>query len=98
LEPVFRFCGVTADAADSTYLHQRSLQKWRNDALFGFSLSKEAIELAEKYGYQRDELSNKSYLLWPVVRSLMRAVFVATRPLKEFARNVLKRVKHISGS
>jgi len=82
LEPVFRFCEVTARAADKAYLHQKSLQKWKNDKLFGFVLSPETIDLAEKYGYQRDKLINDTYLLWPVVRKVARAAYMAARPMK----------------
>lgn len=98
LEPVFNFCEVTASAADNTYLHQKSLQKWKNDVLFGFSLSDDTIELAEKFGYQRDELTNEAYLLWPVVRKLSRAAYIAARPMKKFARNGLGKIKYILGN
>lgn len=82
LESVFSFCGVTVNVADKSYLHQRSLQKWKNDVLFGFLLSNETIELAEKYGYQRDELINETNLMWPVVRKLSRVAYVAVKPVK----------------
>ena len=72
LNPVFSFCGVTPSDADKMYLHQKSLQKWKNDVLFGFSLSNEAIQLAEKYGYKKDELTNGSRLLWPIAKVLSR--------------------------
>lgn len=91
LEPVFNFCEVTASHADKTYFHQKSLQKWKNDILFGFSLSNETVELAEKYGYQRDELTNEAHLLWPVARTLSRIVYKTSRPIKKFARNKLKK-------
>jgi len=96
LEPVFNFCEVTASTADEAFMHQKSLQKWKNDVLFGFSLSHETIELAEKYGYQRDELTNETYLLWPVVRKLSRAAYITVRPIKKFVQNGLGKIKSIS--
>ena len=89
LGPVFSFCEVTARGADKTYLHQKSLQKWKSDFLFGFSLSNEAIELAEKYGYQRNELFNKARPIWPVVKELSRILHGTTRPVKKYVRNIL---------
>jgi hypothetical protein len=92
LEPVFSFCGVTASDADKTYFHQKSIHKWKDDKLFGFSLSNETVELAEKYGYQRDELINEAHPLWPVARELSRTVYRATEAIEKLARNKLKRI------
>ena len=94
LEPVFEFCEVTVNTADKTYLHQKSLQKWKNDVFFGFLLSNEAIDLAEKYGYQRDKLTNETYLLWPVVRIFSYMAYMAIRPIKKFVLNKLRKIKH----
>ena len=93
LRPVFDFCEVTADSAAKTHLHQKALQKWKTDTLFGFSLSDETIELAGKYGYQREDLVNKTSLLWPVVRTMSRAAFVATRAVRTFAGRRLRNRK-----
>ena len=93
LEPAFSFCEVTVSTADKTYLHQKSLQKWKNDIFFGFSLSDETIELAEKYGYQRDELTNETYLIWPAVRTLSRIVHIAVRPIRKLVLNRLSTIK-----
>lgn len=93
LEPVFNFCGKTADAADKTYLHQKSLQAWKTDSHFGFSLSNEVIELACKYGYQKDELVQETYQLWPLIRELSRARYKAKVLLKRAVRNGPKAIK-----
>ena len=93
LEPVFNFCGKTADAADKTYLHQKSLQAWKTDSHFGFSLSNEVIELACKYGYQKDELVQETYQLWPLIRELSRARYKAKVLLKKAVRNGPKAIK-----
>lgn len=92
LEPVFRFCGVTASYGDTQYLHQKSLHKWRSDALYGFSLSNETIALAEKYGYRREELVNAPHILWPLIKIVSRVVYVAARPVMRFARNTFKSI------
>jgi hypothetical protein len=58
LEPVFEFCDSTYRDVDDDLLHQQSLQKWKHDSRFKFTLSNEAVELAEQFGYERDELMN----------------------------------------
>ena len=88
LEPVFDFCEVTASAADKNYLHQKSLYKWKDDTQFGFTLSDEAIELAVKYGYQREELVNEPNLFWPVVSKLSRSAYIVEKSLKAFAKKI----------
>ena len=60
--------------------------------------NQKTIELAEKYGYQRDELTNETYLLWPVVGKLSRSAYMAERPIKKFARNGLEKIKYILGT
>jgi hypothetical protein len=92
LEPVFGFCGVTPSADAETYLHNEALGKWKHDRLFGFSLSDQTIELAEKYGYQRSELVNESYPLWGIVSKLWRLMYVLTLPMRNIARNVLWKI------
>ena len=91
LEPVFQFCEASANAADDSYMHKKSLQKWKNDKLFGFSLSDETIELAEKYGYQRDELVNDPHPLWPSIKIVSRSIYLAQKPFKSLARAVLRK-------
>lgn len=95
LEPVFSFCEVTAAVDDETYFHQKSLRKWKNDSFFGFSLSNETIELAEKYGYQKSELLNTSHLLFPVFSRVSRVAYKAASPIKKFTQNKLKVIKSI---
>lgn len=72
LYPVFDFCGVEIEAADNHFLHEKSVRKWRDDKLYGFTLSEEVIALAQSYGYHRSELENTSYLLWPVYQNISR--------------------------
>ncbi|MGB3292075.1 MAG: hypothetical protein WBB01_03665, partial [Phormidesmis sp.] len=74
LEPVFSFCGVSATADDESYVHTKSIGKWKNDKLFGLSLSHQTIELAEKFRYQKSELVNNTHPLWVVFRKSLRAV------------------------
>ena len=95
LEPVFKFCDVAAENADPAYLHLNSSQKWRRDPLFGFSLSGEAVELAEKYGYKQSELINETSSFSPVVRGLTRISYLAVRSIKGFAWNELRKIKSL---
>ena len=89
LEPVFQFCEVTATAPGKGYLHRKSLQKWKSSRLFGFTLSAETIALAERYGYERDELINEAHPLWPIVQQLSRAAYITTKPARSVARALL---------
>ncbi|MFQ5470887.1 MAG: sulfotransferase [Gammaproteobacteria bacterium] len=82
LKPVFNFCGVTIDDADSKYLHKQSIQKWRSDKTFGFALSSDVISLAGEYGYCHSELANKASWLWPATREVSRACFMIKKSLK----------------
>ncbi|MDJ0806787.1 MAG: sulfotransferase [Gammaproteobacteria bacterium] len=92
MKPVFGFCGVSVDDADETYFHQKSLQKWKHDKLFGFSLSNEAVELAEKYGYQRDELINETHpLLWQAAWRLSRTAYRTSNSIKKLVWNIRKK-------
>jgi hypothetical protein len=93
MQPVFSFCEVATNAADNTYLHRKSLQKWKNDSIFGFSLSAEAVELAESYGYSRDSLINSAHPLWPIAMKVSRPAYLAVKPLKEFAIKVRKKLR-----
>lgn len=69
LAPIFRFCNATATNQEARSLHKSSLAKWRQDQLFGFVLDDEVISLAERFGYQRDELTNRRNLTWPIYRT-----------------------------
>ncbi|MEZ4673805.1 MAG: sulfotransferase [Caldilineaceae bacterium] len=98
LEPVFAFCDVIPSAAGGGYFHQQSLQKWRNDRLFGFTLSDEAVALAAQYGYQRSELANETHVLWPVAQTLARTAYVATKPVKTLVQHMLDKNKAMVGA
>jgi len=56
LEPVFDFTGNSVHDLDQSYLHAKSLSKWRFDDTFRFALAEEVIELAEKYGYREQDV------------------------------------------
>lgn len=89
-QPVFKFCDIKTSEADNNYLHRKSLQKWKNDRLYGFTLSEEAAELAAQFGYTREVLNNNSHPFWPVVRRTARAFHYLTEPAKRFLRSRLK--------
>lgn len=98
LQKVFDFCGVSLGAADKTYLHAKAIHKWKSDNWFGFSLSEEVIELAEQFGYQRDELTNDTYLLWPLVRNVSRTINKIVQPLKMSAVQSKRSIKSLFGA
>ena len=97
LKPVFDFCNVTISDADRNYLHQKSISKWKNDKSFGFVLSDEVIALAQSYGYQTEDLINRSSALWPIYREFGRALYKSTRPIKKLARKGRKGLKAFIG-
>lgn len=99
LAPVFQFCEVTANETNKSYFHRKSIQKWKQDRLFGFTLSDEATALAETYGYPKDELCNETHAFWPIVQNVSRAAYLATKPARIFALNLLeKRAARLSAS
>jgi hypothetical protein len=90
LEPVFNFCEVEALNADSKYLHNRSIHKWKNDMVFRFALSPETLKLAESYGYHKDDLSNQTHILSPVIRRISRAAYLFIKPSRRILRKFRK--------
>lgn len=97
LKPVFDFCNVTISDADRNYFHQKSISKWKNDKSFGFTLSDEVIALAQSYGYQTEDLINRSSVLWPIYREFGRALYKSTRPINKLARKGMKGLKAFIG-
>ena len=89
LQPIVDFCGCASRDLDPHHFHSNSVSKWRRDLLFGFAPSDELVELAERYGYHRDELSNEQSRAWPVIRELSRARHKAVAPLKTLAKHAL---------
>lgn len=74
LEPVLNFIDVKASDNLRSYMHMKSVQKWRNDRFYGFRLSEEVTQLAEKFGYGRDELENESSTFWPLYKDASRSI------------------------
>jgi hypothetical protein len=84
--PIFRFCKIDYNSISSDFLHSKSVQKWKSDRLYGFTLSQNTKQLAVKYGYSDDALSNESYSLWPATRYVSRKSYQITKPLKKIVR------------
>lgn len=71
LKEIYDFIGMPI--GDNNYLHSKSIGKWMADSQYGFKLSEEVMELAERFGYSRPEMVNdRRAFLWPVFRSLSR--------------------------
>ena len=81
LAPIFDFCS-SVPSSQAKCLNGKSLLKWQQDSLFGFSLAPEVTALAMDYGYSDDELANASSWLWPLYRNLLRGVYVRSRWMK----------------
>ncbi len=86
LEPVLDFCGVKASVDDEKYLHRKSLSKWKTDKIFGFALSEETIQLAEKFGYEKKDLVNELNPFWGVFSNVARVVYLSLEPVKRVIR------------
>lgn len=89
LKKVFKFIGTTEDY-NNDYLHARSIGKWKKDKFYGFKLSEEVINLAEKYGYSRQELikNNNKKRFWLFYRYLLRSIHKSMKPIKSTLRPI----------
>ncbi len=81
MKEVFEFIGIRGYEAENDYLHRNSISKWKIDKLYGFRLSDEVVALAKEYGYIKDEMSNRSYLLWPIYRNVSCGIYKAIGPV-----------------
>ena len=75
LKPVVDFLEVPAVSLEYQSLHDRSLERWKKDARYGFSPSAELLALAERYGYLKEDLNNSTYPLWPAQSQFMRGAY-----------------------
>ena len=82
LAPVFDFC-ETQPNADAKSLNRKSLLKWQQDTLFGFTLAPDVLALAQTYGYDTRELVNAASPLWPLYRTSMRRAYRSLRWAKD---------------
>jgi hypothetical protein len=57
-----------AGSVSSPPFHDSSLQKWKSDRRFGFSLSPETLELARAIGYSESEVENPNAGPWATHR------------------------------
>jgi hypothetical protein len=92
LKPILAFMETHEDEIRKDYLHSLSVQKWKKDRAFGFRLSQDVIELAEKFDYSLFEMDNKGNPFWPVYKYLFRALYLLRRSLKIAAKKM--RVKN----
>ncbi len=74
----------------SDFFHERSINKWRKDHLYGFSLAPEVYELAREFGYTHGELHNKSYRLWPLQRTLARSAYKTFLPVAPLVEKLIR--------
>jgi len=91
LQPVLAFCNSSVDDADKSYLHKKSLSKWRKDRLYGFMLSHDAQLVAEQFGYDGESVLNTRNRFWPVWREAARAAYYAAQPLRKAIKSLLAR-------
>jgi hypothetical protein len=80
LQKVFDFIGVQEIHDPGGFLHGRSIQKWRNDRLYGFELSEKVRELAEHFGYPEKNMANERNPIWPLYQRVLRALHRGLMP------------------
>jgi hypothetical protein len=90
LKQLHDFIGVPKNDRGCTYLHSRSLGKWKRDKYYGFQMAEEILTLAEKYGYARAEMANSRCVIWTFQRYVSRFVYTMLRPVK-VTRRAIKR-------
>lgn len=93
IKPIIQFCEVDQRSVDASYMHNKSVSKWKNDPSFGFTLAKPVMELAKTYGYKTEDLTNHSYLLWPINRELRWVSYKAYWLLKKGKRRIMQQLK-----
>jgi len=75
IQRVCEFIGIDWQKEIGSALHRKSVQKWRNDNLFGFQPSKDVVEMAIQLGYDEKDLTVPNSLMWPIQRSVNQANF-----------------------
>jgi hypothetical protein len=88
-KPIFSFCDIKNNVISDDFLHSKSIQKWKSDHLYGFTLSKYTKQLAAEYGYTDEVLSNDGHIFWPVVKHVSRKSYQIAMPVKKLARERL---------
>ena len=83
LKPVFDFLGVPPSSLERRSLHKLSLERWKKDKHYGFSPSAELLALAERYGYPKDSLRNRTHPSWPLQRRVLRILHKSKVSLKQ---------------
>jgi hypothetical protein len=53
-----------------SYIHAKSLQRWKADRWYGFQLDPEVERLALSFGYAGADLQNRTFPLWEPYRIL----------------------------
>jgi hypothetical protein len=92
LRPVEAFCQSAPRIAGQGELHRRSLQKWKQDPLYGFVLAEEVATHAERYGYSRSELANQPSRLWPLYRTWAQTMHQGWKPARNVVQGVRRRL------
>lgn len=95
LEPVYRFIQVSIPKNNGNF-HRKSLAKWKSDKFFGFKLRPEVMELAQEFGYTREELVGATSGIWnyyylPYRWINLSIIAPVRKALRKLKRMMLKR-------
>ena len=93
LKKIIEFADINPDGLDQHYIHNKSLSKWKTDKFYSFNLSNEVILLAEKFGYQPDEMNNPHYnSLWTPYKHFSRGYHKISKPIYQSLRSLKKKI------
>ena len=71
LADIFAFCGVESSLKNPRYLHNQSVQRWRQKFWFGFRLTPETVQVAEQFGYEAQDMENRASAFWPAAKRIL---------------------------
>ncbi|MFV2057708.1 MAG: sulfotransferase [Thiohalomonadales bacterium] len=86
LKSIYDFIGDPSSLGEDKYLHRRSISKWKTDGRYGFQLSDDIMELAIKFGYSVNEMTNTEKSIWPIHKYASRAFYQTLGPVRSLRR------------
>lgn len=68
-------------------IHKKSINKWKNDNLYGFKLSKKVLKFSNRY-YQQDDLINNKIFTGEYYRKIVSKYINLEQKIKHLARKI----------
>ncbi|MDO6459746.1 sulfotransferase [Granulosicoccaceae sp. 1_MG-2023] len=89
LAGIFAFCGTHSRLKNPRYLHNQSIQRWRQKFWFGFRLKPETLAVARQFGYTDEEMENRVSAFWPAARHVLTGWHRRTGSFRSLRRHRL---------